>query len=67
MHPSSITLKKVTRKTAECLFKHLALVQSNIDQNKNEIRVIFEFSDDTILIVKYNHKNFIKTYYISKN
>jgi len=60
-------LKVIARENAENLFNHSKLKKSYFCQNKNEIKVRFEFVDNTILIIKYNCKNLTKSYYINKN
>ena len=60
-------LKVIARESAENYFNHLILKKSKLYQNKNEIKVEFEFIDKTILIIKYNCKKLSKTYYIHKN
>jgi hypothetical protein len=66
MHSSKIKMKQISRKYAELLSKHLTLIQSNLSQNKNEIRISLKFSNNTILVMKYNFKEQIKTYFISE-
>ncbi len=60
-------MKSIARENAENLFNHLKLKKSKLYQNKNEIRVQFEFLDNTILVIKYNYKNLTKTYYVNEN
>ena len=60
-------MKTIARENAEQLFNQLKLKKSNICQNKNEIKVKFEFLDKTILIVKYNKKKLTKMYLVNKN
>jgi len=60
-------MKTIARENAENLFNHLKLKKSRLYQNKNEIRVQFEFLDHTILVIRYNCKNLTKTYYLNKN
>lgn len=60
-------MKTIARENAENLFNHLKLKKSKLYQNKNEIRVQFEFLDHTILVIKYNCKKLTKTYYMHKN
>ena len=55
--------KKVTRD----LFEYLKLRKSRLYQNKNEIKVRFEFFDNTVLVMKYNCNTFNKTYYLKNN
>ena len=66
MHSSKMKMKQISRKYAELISKHLTLIQSNLSQNKNEIRISLKFSNNTILVVKYNFKEQIKTYFISE-
>ena len=65
-HSSKMKMKQISRKYAELISKHLTLIQSNLSQNKNEIRISLKFSNNTILVVKYNFKEQIKTYFISE-
>jgi len=60
-------LKSIARESAENLFNHLELKTSKLYQNKNEIRVRFEFLDKTILVIKYDCRNSTKTYYLNKH
>ena len=66
MHASKMKMKQISRKYAELLSEHLTLIQSNLSQNKNEIRINLKFSNNMILVVKYNFKEQIKTYFISE-
>jgi hypothetical protein len=60
-------LKSIARENAENLFNHLKLKKSRMYQNKKEIKVQFEFFDNTILVMKYNCKYLTKTYYVNEN
>ena len=60
-------MKSIARKNAENLFSHLTLKNSTLYKKKNEIKVQFEFLDNTVLVMKYNRKNFTKSYYVNKN
>ncbi len=60
-------LEAIAREKAENLFEYLKLKKSRLYQNKNEIKVQFEFFDNTILVMKYNCNTFTKTYYLNKN
>jgi len=64
---NDLIMKSIARENAENLFNHLKLKKSKLYQNRNEIKVQFEFLDDTILVIKYNCKNLTKTYYVNKN
>ena len=66
MHSSKMKMEQISRKYAELISNHLTLNQSNLSQNKNEIRISLKFSNNTILVVKYNLKEQIKTYFISE-
>jgi len=60
-------MKTIARENAEDLFNHLELKESKIVQNKNELKVHFEFLNNTILVIKYNCKSLVKTYYVKEN
>lgn len=60
-------MKPIARENAERLFNHLVVSKSKFYQNQDGIRIQFEFSDHTILVMKYNSKNLTKTYYINDN
>jgi len=60
-------MRSVARENAEEIFKHAELKKSELYQNKNEIRVQFEFNDNTILLIKYDCSKLTKTYYVKKN
>jgi len=60
-------MKTIARENAENLFNHLTLKRSKLYQNKNEIKVRFEFLDHTVLVLKYNCKNSTKTYFVNEN
>ena len=64
---SGVKLKSITRENAEYLFNHLTLIESNLFQNKQEIKVKFEFLNNIILVIKYNYKNSIKKYFVIEN
>jgi hypothetical protein len=59
-------VKSIARETAERLFNHLVVKENKLYQNKDEIRIQFEFLDHTILVIKYNLKNFTKSYYLNR-
>jgi hypothetical protein len=60
-------LEAIAREKAENLFEYLKLRKSRLYQNKNEIKVRFEFFDNTVLVMKYNCNTFNKTYYLKNN
>jgi hypothetical protein len=60
-------VKSIARENAEELFNNLVLKTSKLYQDKHIIRVQFEFFDHTILVMKYNCKNYSKTFYVHKN
>ena len=59
-------MKSITREYAEYLFNHLTLCQSKVYQNENEIRVQLEFTEDTILVIRYDQKKLSKTYQVGE-
>lgn len=60
-------MEAIAREKAENLFEYLKLRKSRLYQNKNEIKVRFEFFDNTVLVMKYNCNTFNKTYYLKNN
>jgi hypothetical protein len=60
-------MKSIAREKAENLFRYSILKNSKLYKKKHEIKVQFEFLDNTILVMKYNRKDFTKAFYVNKN
>jgi len=60
-------VRAIARESAEDIFNHLKVKKSKLYQTKDEIKVRFEFLDDTVLIIKYNCRKLTKTYYLNGN
>ena len=59
-------MKKISREIADRLIRKSQPVQSKIDQNAHELCVTFNLLNGMLLLVRYNRRNFKKTYFLKK-
>jgi hypothetical protein len=57
-------MKKISREQAEKLFLDTEVVNSIIQQDKDQLRVVMELSSQQSCHVTYNFKSKQKTYYL---
>jgi len=57
-------MKRITRDEAETLFLASNVVSSNIEQDKNEMRIHLTLSDDRSFLVKYDFREREKSYFL---
>ncbi len=59
-------MKKISREQAEALFLDSEVINSSIQQDKDQLRVIMTLSTHQSCHVTYNFKSKEKTYYIEE-
>ncbi len=57
-------MKKITRKQAEQLLLNSDVINSKVEQNKNELRVSMSLAGNKSCLVKYDIKNHTKSYFL---
>lgn len=57
-------MKRITRDEAETLFLASNVVSSNIEQDKDEMRIHLTLSDDRSFLVKYDLLDHEKRYFV---
>jgi hypothetical protein len=59
-------MKKISRKEAEELFLRSEVINTEIKQDKNELRVIMSLSNNQFCQITYNYKSKEKTYHFDQ-
>ncbi len=57
-------MKKITREQAEQLFLSSDVINSKVEQNKDELRVSMSLTGNKSCLIKYNITNHTKTYFL---
>ena len=57
-------MKKITREEAEQLFIVSNVLNTKVEQDKNELRVSMNLSDNKSCLIKFDVKNQQKTYFL---
>lgn len=56
-------MKQITRREAEALFYKSKIVSTNIEQDKNEMRILLTQSNDSVFLIKYDLIHHKKSYF----
>jgi hypothetical protein len=59
-------MRKISRRKAEELFQLSKVVEKKIEQNKQELRLLFSLSNSHSLHVVYNLKNHRETFFVDE-
>jgi hypothetical protein len=60
-----LNMREITRKEAEKYFEEMEVCTSHLKQNQSELRIYFSFTNQKCLLVKYQHQNHKKRFYIN--
>jgi len=58
------TMKRISRTEAESMISRLELISTDISQDKDEIRILMNFSEDYRFLMRYSFPDHMKSYYI---
>ncbi len=61
----ALIVKQLNRNQTEEIFKKFTVINSIINQNKSELKIIFTFSNNKKCMVKYSLLDLKKSYFVS--